>query len=218
MTSRESILDSLRRAVGQGVCNTAPADPGAPAHGPDDWALLRERAELRGARYVGVDSLEAAAEALGGLLDEYGVRAAMAWEHPDLEALGLARVLEGRGVRVVPVDAPLDERAATDMGITAAQAVIPEAGAVVVVAGGPTPRQTSLLPPVHVALVLPGRAVPTIPDLPPFVRSLFGTDGLPPSALHLITGPSSTADIEKTVVKGVHGPTVCVILAVEASA
>ena len=214
MSARQTILDALKEGIGEGRC---PRYEGGdkPAFGPDDWALLRERAQTRGARYVGVKDMAEAAQALRGLLEEFGAKSALAWEHPDLDALGLKGLLAEAGVALVGQDAPLAERAAADIGITSVAAVLPEAGSVLVCAGRGTPRQTSLLPPVHVALAPAGRSVPTIEDLPAFVRSRLDADGFPPSAMHLITGPSSTADIEKTVIKGVHGPTVCVILALE---
>lgn len=214
MSARETILRALHDCLGPGEC-PAPAAGDAPAYGADDWALLRERAETRGARYIGVRDMKEAAEALRGLLNEFGVESALAWDHPDLEALGLEGILADAGVERISCDDTLSRREATDIGITSAVAVMPEAGSVVVVAGDGTARQTSLLPPVHVAMAPAGRSVPTIEDLPAFVRSLKLADGLLPSALHIITGPSSTADIEKTVVKGVHGPTACVIIAVE---
>ncbi|WP_461209808.1 LutC/YkgG family protein [Desulfocurvus sp. DL9XJH121] len=216
MNARESILTALEDALGAGTLGTGPAMSQAPAFGADDWALYKERADACGARYLGVASLAEAAASLRALIQEYEVKTALAWEHPDLDALGLKDILVDEGVALVPHDAPLEERAQVDMGITSAHAALPESGSVIVTARAETPRQTSLLPPVHVALVLPGKSVPTIPDLPPFIRSQADESGTLPSAMHFITGASTTADIEKTIVKGVHGPTVCVVLAVEA--
>ncbi|MBU1002451.1 MAG: LUD domain-containing protein [Proteobacteria bacterium] len=214
MSAREDILDGLRQTLGHGDCPDRPHAK-AKAHGKDDWALLRERAELRGVRYIPAKDLEAARGELTVLLTELGATSALVWEHHDLDALGLAEILAELKIKVIPHDAPLDQRAGADVGITSSQAVLPESGSVIVSAGPGTPRQTSLLPPVHIALALPGRAVPTITDLPAFIRSQVRPDGFLPSALHIITGPSSTADIEKIVVKGVHGPTVCAMIAVE---
>ncbi|BBD09362.1 LutC/YkgG family protein [Desulfovibrio ferrophilus] len=215
MSAREYILDALRRGVGHGSCPRHARSSRARAHGKDNWKLMRERAELRGVRYVPVKDLENARNELKAMLKELGATSALVWDHHDLDALGLAEILAELKITVIAHDAPLAERAGTDVGITSAEAVLPESGSVIVTAGASTPRQTSLLPPVHIALALPGRAVPTIPKLPAFVRSLTRADGLLPSAMHIITGPSSTADIEKIVVKGVHGPTVCAVIAVE---
>jgi len=212
--ARAEILDALRLAVGHGSCPRSHPSR-AKAFGGDDFALLAERAAVRGARYEPAKDLDAARARLKELLAEFGAKTALVWKHPDLDALGLTEILTEMGIAVIAPDAPLADRAGADVGITAAMAVLPESGSVIVTASAETPRQTSLLPPVHIALALAGRTVPTIPKLPAFVRSLEDDDGVLPSAMHIITGPSSTADIEKTVVKGVHGPTVCVILAVE---
>lgn len=214
MSARADILDTLRLAVGHGSCLRRHPSR-AKAYGKDNFELLAERAELRGVRYEPVKKLDQARERLREMLAEFDAKTALVWEHPDLKTLGVAEILNEMGITVVAPDAPLAQRAAADVGITASEAVLPEAGSVIVAAGPETPRQTSLLPPVHIALAVAGRTVPTIGKLPAFVRAQTREDGFLPSAIHIITGPSSTADIEKTVVKGVHGPTVCVILAVE---
>ncbi|MFN4182964.1 MAG: lactate utilization protein C [bacterium] len=71
-------------------------------------------------------------------------------------------------------------------------------------------RLISLLPPIHIALLRKENIVKTLPE---------GLSRLRKEAelysVVLITGPSRTADIEQTLVKGVHGPHRCVILLVE---
>jgi L-lactate utilization protein LutC len=63
-------------------------------------------------------------------------------------------------------------------------------------------RAAGLLPPVHLVLL-------ATTDLRPGLTELYadaaGEDGLP-AALVQVTGPSRTADIEMTLVTGVHGP------------
>ena len=47
---------------------------------------------------------------------------------------------------------------------------------------------------------------PDVSTLPELLRNHVDTAGLLPSCLNLVTGPSSTADIELVLVRGVHGP------------
>jgi L-lactate dehydrogenase complex protein LldG len=63
-------------------------------------------------------------------------------------------------------------------------------------------RLISLLPPVHIAVVTADRMLSGLDEL-------LETLPLPAeqsSSMVLITGPSRTADIEQTLVRGVHGP------------
>jgi L-lactate utilization protein LutC len=68
--------------------------------------------------------------------------------------------------------------------------------------GAGRPRRTSLVPPVHVALVSQARLVATYADA---IGRVVELDPVP-SSVHLITGPSRSADIEMQLVRGVHGP------------
>jgi L-lactate dehydrogenase complex protein LldG len=73
-------------------------------------------------------------------------------------------------------------------------------GSVVVAASPDEPRARSLLPDVHVAVIREDRV---LPDLAALLDALGGEL---PSSLAIITGPSSTGDIEMRHVYGVHGP------------
>jgi len=110
-------------------------------------------------------------------------------------------------VRLVAPGAILDAVAEADLGITEADALIAASGTLVLAAHSGA-RSVSLLPPVHVALVPAARAVP---DLAAALRRA----GRPDTCLTLVTGPSRTADIEKKLVVGVHGPCALHVVVVE---
>jgi L-lactate dehydrogenase complex protein LldG len=65
-------------------------------------------------------------------------------------------------------------------------------------------RRLTIFPPIHVVVAFASQVVPDIAEGISYVRQLY-PDGLP-SLLSLTTGPSRTADIEKTLVLGAHGP------------
>lgn len=87
------------------------------------------------------------------------------------------------------------------LGVSCVQAAIAETGTLVLGSSDERHRLVSLVPPVHVALVRRGDLVPDLDAAMEHVRE----DGLPP-VVSFITGPSRTADIELTLVIGVHGP------------
>ena len=65
----------------------------------------------------------------------------------------------------------------------------------------------SLVPPVHVAVVRADDLIESLDDLMLFRRLEYHRNGGDMgSYLNFITGPSRTADIEQTIVVGVHGP------------
>jgi L-lactate utilization protein LutC len=91
------------------------------------------------------------------------------------------------------------------MSITGADYLIAETGTVALQAGPTASRAISLLPEVHVVLAKACQILPNLPALLDDLKRKYGGN-FPTSAFTLITGPSRTADIEKTLIKGVHGP------------
>ncbi len=92
------------------------------------------------------------------------------------------------------------------LSVTGCEYLLAESGTIVNTAGSQASRQISLLPSIHVALATPDQIFPNMADLFLGLQRKHGTN-LPGSALTFITGPSRTADIEKVLIKGVHGPT-----------
>ncbi len=87
-----------------------------------------------------------------------------------------------------------------DVSITSADAALAETGSIIISAGPGRSRAASLLPPIHIALVPISKLLPDI-----FSWTAKRKDEIP-SQIVLISGPSKTADIEQTLVVGVHGP------------
>ena len=67
-------------------------------------------------------------------------------------------------------------------------------------------RMASLLPPVHIAVAHIDQVVETLEDLLTLQEAEMADEDAPSRYMNLVSGPSKTADIEQTIVIGVHGP------------
>ena len=93
---------------------------------------------------------------------------------------------------------------AMEAGITLCEALIARTGSVLVSSASEAGRQMNIYPPTHIVLARKSQLVPYVSDGLAFIKSKYGKNL--PSAITNITGPSRTADIEKTLVLGAHGP------------
>lgn len=136
------------------------------------------------------------------LAGTWGVRTAVANAEPLLEPA--IEGLRTAGVEVAIAGDPEFERRAeeAELGLTSVSWALASTGTLVLIASPAAPRSTSLLPAAHLAVV-PADAI--IADLAELAAELSTLDALP-SAVTMVSGPSRTADIEQTLVVGVHGP------------
>jgi L-lactate dehydrogenase complex protein LldG len=95
-----------------------------------------------------------------------------------------------------------------DAGVTGTRGAVADTGAVVLWPTPAEPRLMSLVPPVHVAVL---DADTVYDSLAAMMTAENWAAGMPTNAL-LVSGPSKTADIEFTLVFGVHGPKELVLL------
>ena len=91
-----------------------------------------------------------------------------------------------------------------DLGVTGCDCLVAQTGSIFVSTRSAGGRALSVLPPVHLVIARREQFVPDLPAAFALLRQRYG--GRWPSALTLITGPSRTADIEKILVLGAHGP------------
>nr|WP_315988770.1 lactate utilization protein [Desulforamulus aquiferis] len=98
----------------------------------------------------------------------------------------------------------LRENAATaDLGISELDYAISEIGTLVGNASGLESRMVSILPPVHLVLI---RTKNILPNLLSAIELYNKNLNQLPRYLTFVSGPSRTADIERVLTIGVHGP------------
>lgn len=118
-----------------------------------------------------------------------------------------------------PVASQLAERivktdlAHCDVSITGCECLVARTGTIVMSAAQKSGRTTSVYAPVHICIAYSNQLVYDVKDALQFVKDKYGDDI--PSLLTFATGPSRTADIEKTLVVGVHGPKEVFVFLVE---
>lgn len=93
------------------------------------------------------------------------------------------------------------DRASLSRAIVAAA----ETGTLFLASGPDNPTTLNFLPEAHTILVAAADVVGSYEEAWDRLRSLYG-EGRLPRTVNLISGPSRTADIEQTIVRGAHGP------------
>jgi L-lactate dehydrogenase complex protein LldG len=91
-----------------------------------------------------------------------------------------------------------------DISVTSCEALVARTGTVVVSSLQSSGRTTSVYAPIHICIAYTRQLVYDVKDALQLIKSNYGNNL--PSLISFATGPSRTADIEKTLVVGVHGP------------
>jgi len=94
-----------------------------------------------------------------------------------------------------------------DAGISGANSIAADTGSIFLVSNEGNIRNTTSLPPIHIAITGVEKIMPTMELAFKQAVTQAAYAGLyPPTYVSVISGPSSTADIEFERVYGVHGP------------
>lgn len=215
LTDRQRMLSAIERSLGSMSGEQDQISPDEISSPPewlaDDapWDEVKNELEMLGDRLHVAEHTGDMRRILGDIVREHNVSLAVRWEHPLLERVGIDRILRELRVKINISSREEDWKqrsAKAQLGITAVDAIIMESGTLVLRASKEWGRSTSLLPPVHVAIVRPDQRLRDLDSLPRLCRSWAREPRGLPSAVTLITGHSRTADIELTLVSGVHGP------------
>ncbi len=101
-----------------------------------------------------------------------------------------------------------------DVAITSCEYLVARTGSIVLSASTASGRSTSVYAPIHICIAYTSQVVYDLKDALQAVKDKYGNDL--PSLITFASGPSRTADIEKTLVVGVHGPKEVYLFLVEA--
>lgn len=102
-----------------------------------------------------------------------------------------------------------ERAAASKVGISQFDWAMASTGSLIQDAAPVERRLVSTLPPIHIAIVETGRLVPDMPAVFTKIRPEQT------NYISFITGPSRTADIERVLTIGVHGPEKLIIVFVD---
>ncbi|MBA2250776.1 MAG: LUD domain-containing protein [Chitinophagaceae bacterium] len=104
------------------------------------------------------------------------------------------------------VHQPLNTSSLADceVAITSCEYLIARTGSIVLSSAQKEGRATSVYAPVHICIAYTSQLVYDIKEALQLLKEKY--PGQLPSSITFATGPSRTADIEKTLVVGVHGP------------
>ena len=101
-------------------------------------------------------------------------------------------------------DLTYGDLASCDAAITTCEWLVARTGSIVLSAGQQSGRTVSVYAPIHICIAYTSQLVYDIKDGLQQAKEKYGANL--PSLITFATGPSRTADIEKTLVVGVHGP------------
>ena len=173
---------------------------------------FKKRAEELTVTVLRTSSPGRAVERVIDCMKESGMNQAVSSPLTLIDAEGLGKQAHSAGIALsFDFDRHVIEKAG--IGISEFELAIAESGTIVQDASSLHARLVSMLPPVHLAIAAAKTIVGTFPDALTVIEKVFG--GLLPPFLSFVTGPSKTADIERVLTIGVHGPKKVIVLFVD---
>lgn len=178
---------------------------------PDFWEDFKANAERASAEIHCVANMEEASKELQAIAKELGAQnvvavgneenADVAKAYEDLRAAGLTVYTDKFDIAA---NAPM-----ADLGVSCAEFGVGETGSVCVDTYSFEARVVGMLPPAHVVFLNANYLVENVETAFEVISKVFKS-----GYMGFVTGPSRTADIERVLSLGVHGPSRFFIIAV----
>jgi len=196
-TSREKVLKKVRHALIYKTDNPFPqVDFDSPVYNPmsetPDVNFAQEFSKVGGV-FIYCENESEAVSALSALNTE------CEWNNIYCAEPEFQYMLTQAGV---PFESDEESLQQLKVGITGCEFVIARLGSIMV--SSKNSRRLNVYPETHVVIAYVDQLVDDLKDAFEAVQAKYS--GKLPSLLSVITGPSRTADIEKTLVMGAHGP------------
>jgi len=192
------MLKSIRKGLIEKKENPYPELDPTPLYFPTEESLdlvfATEFNKVKG-EFIYCEDLGSFAKNYESLIQEYNWKDIRVWDTEIQEILNKYNI---------PYNSGSEDLESADIGFTLCEALLARNGSILMSSGLKSGRGLLILPPVHMVLAYQNQLVMDLKDGFGLLRNKY-MNGIPSSVV-CITGPSRTADIEKTLVLGAHGP------------
>jgi len=197
-TSKERLLKKIRKALLEKRDNPYPNLEDLPHYPPTDElpevVFAKEFTAVSG-QFVFCEDEVQLIENLLNLADQNKWHKIYCWEP------GVQEILTRFDFPYFETDKDFEQ---AEVGITLCEALVARNGSIMLSNAGTAGRRLSIYPPVHIVLAWSSQLVTDLKDGFKLIKEKYKSQL--PSMITMVTGPSRTADIEKTLVLGAHGP------------
>lgn len=206
--SKETILKKIREALSHSTPLPFPQSEGTgtvyqPLGQEPEIEFAEQFTKLKGKFIYCINRQELAFQ-LGSLVRKQDWQKVYCVEDKLIESM--APQLEGRLVKT--------DLSQSDVAITGCEYLVARTGSIVMSSAQASGRSTSVYAPIHICIAYTSQVVYDLKDALLAAKEKYGNEI--PSFITFASGPSRTADIEKTLVVGVHGPKEVYLFLVEA--
>ncbi|NLP42204.1 MAG: LUD domain-containing protein [Veillonellaceae bacterium] len=179
--------------------------------GEQYFSEFEARGKAASAEIFRVKTAAEGKQIIAELAETTGAKKIVAVDGPLQDASGIIDELKNMGLEVYTSTTDIAEHVDTaDIGISAVEFGIAETGSVCMDGYAIEHRLVSMLPPLHIVFMNSSYIVPGVNEALEVLSKVFNR-----GYISFITGPSRTADIERVLSIGVHGPCRFVIIAVD---
>ena len=198
-SAKENILKKIRKALSESTPIPFPQSEGThsvfhPSKQDLEIEFAEQFTKLQGKFVFCVDHRELV-EQLNALIVTQG------WKNIFCREEKLRKTLETNAFGSTLSSKDLAE---CDAAVTTCETLVARTGSIVLTSANPSGRTVSVYAPVHLCIAYTDQLVYDIRDALLGLKEKYNQRL--PSSISFATGPSRTADIEKTLVVGVHGP------------